>query len=462
MKKQIWSVFLIFMVFQTTHAQSFKDIDGFWKARGYGWIMDISSGKATIYDITQLSCLPSMEYPISFFSDSYFVEGKTLTVKRGVTEYNFDRLQQMPELCSKRLSKKERNNPILNFEILWNTFHEQYVYFEERGVDWQMLYDKYRAQIKEDLTDPELYAICRRMLEELDDGHVSIVAPKKIRKKAAIINNRKKLPNADFTGLRRALVDKYLKTPNTHNLSRVVWGKINDKVGYIQLNGMEALADYGITPDMTSKEATKIYRKKLIESPNPLSDQIAGVKSAMQKVILDLGDTEQIIMDLRFNRGGEDMVGLTALSHLVDEEKTVFSKKHRIGNSYSATYDYRLAPAENTYQGKLTILQSHWSVSAAEIMLLASLKYDDIERMGSPSEGAFSDILPKVLPNGWDFGLSNQVYLDAEGVSYEAKGIPVNVDLNYPEDEHEFVDKLKRELNADGDTAIQRILDSKK
>ena len=37
--------------------------------------------------------------------------------------------------------------------------------------------------------------------------------------------------------------------------------------------------------------------------------------------------------------------------------------------------------------------------------------------------GILSDILGKPLPNGWSVGLSNEVYLDAEGVSFEGAGV---------------------------------------
>ncbi len=84
---------------------------------------------------------------------------------------------------------------------------------------------------------------------------------------------------------------------------------------------------------------------------------------------------------------------------------------------------------------------------------------DNVQRIGSPSKGIFSDILDKKLPNGWEFGLSNQVYQDNQGKSYEAKGIPVHIDLNYPKDEHKFVEKLMKELESEGDKAIKTVLE---
>ena len=254
------------------------------------------------------------------------------------------------------------------------------------------------------------------------------------------------------------MVTKYLKAPKTHNLSRVVWGKINERTGYIQLNDMFLQAYYGITPDMSSKEATKLYVKKHQKSANPMRDQVAGMAKTMIKVMTDLSDTENIILDLRFNGGGEDMVGLEVLQHFIHEEKVIFTKKNRVGDGYSEPYMLNLKPIENPYKGKLHVLQSHWSASAAEIFLLSTLSYENITRIGSPSLGIFSDILSKKLPNGWEFGLSNEVYLDENGISYEAKGIPVHKDMQYSKNKNEFVSKLTKELAEQGDKAIEAIM----
>jgi hypothetical protein len=44
------------------------------------------------------------------------------------------------------------------------------------------------------------------------------------------------------------------------------------------------------------------------------------------------------------------------------------------------------------------------------------------------------------------------------GISYEAKGIPVHEDFNYPKDYYKLVAKLKNDLNQNGDLAIEKIL----
>jgi carboxyl-terminal processing protease len=48
----------------------------------------------------------------------------------------------------------------------------------------------------------------------------------------------------------------------------------------------------------------------------------------------------------------------------------------------------------------------------------------NVMQVGTATRGALSDRLTKVLPDGSDFSLSNEVYLDPDGKLYEAVGIP--------------------------------------
>lgn len=48
--------------------------------------------------------------------------------------------------------------------------------------------------------------------------------------------------------------------------------------------------------------------------------------------------------------------------------------------------------------------------------------------VGDDTQGVFSDILDRQLPNGWTFGLPNEEYLTPSGRTYDTiAGIPPDV-----------------------------------
>ncbi|WP_435578476.1 S41 family peptidase [Gilvibacter sp.] len=73
------------------------------------------------------------------------------------------------------------------------------------------------------------------------------------------------------------------------------------------------------------------------------------------------------------------------------------------------------------------LLISPESASATEIMTLTSLEIPSVTRIGDRTEGVFSDIFDREMPNGMEFGLSNEVYYSMKGENYEGLGIPADV-----------------------------------
>jgi C-terminal processing protease CtpA/Prc len=49
--------------------------------------------------------------------------------------------------------------------------------------------------------------------------------------------------------------------------------------------------------------------------------------------------------------------------------------------------------------------------------------------VGDHTNGIFSYTLDKRLPNGWRHCLSYQVYLSADMICYEGKGVPADIEL---------------------------------
>jgi C-terminal processing protease CtpA/Prc len=79
------------------------------------------------------------------------------------------------------------------------------------------------------------------------------------------------------------------------------------------------------------------------------------------------------------------------------------------------------------FTGKVIVLTSPLTASAAEVFLMAMQTFPYVTIMGEPTSGGYSDILFRQLPMGWSFGLSNEVYRASDGEIYEKIGLPPNV-----------------------------------
>lgn len=76
------------------------------------------------------------------------------------------------------------------------------------------------------------------------------------------------------------------------------------------------------------------------------------------------------------------------------------------------------------FEKPIVLLTSGMTASAAEIFTLMMRELPNVTLIGEPTSGEFSDIFSGILPNSWDFGLSNERYTATDGAVYEKVGIP--------------------------------------
>ena len=341
---------------------------------------------------------------------------------------------------------------------MWNTFKDHYVYFDRREIDWDSYRTTYLPKVQAVSDEVELYRVFDNMLESLGDGHVGISAPNKIEKK---VDKKEPKPATSISDLRRnarrLVLKRYLGDYNEHHKGLLRWGAINEALGYVQINGMVRFADYGISEDLKSKKYWKAYFKQASQDPKRLKTEVIGTRSIMERVLEDLGDSKALILDIRFNGGGTDEVSLEIMNHFTDKRRFAFSKKGRDGNGFLPSQEIYLEPSSNPYLKPVYVLTSGETASAAEIMTLCAMVLPNVTRVGSATEGVFSDILGKSLPIGWEFGLSNEIYESAEGVDYENQGIPADKAFPYSRNTRTFYESLQSIVEK-GDPAIEWVL----
>ena len=80
------------------------------------------------------------------------------------------------------------------------------------------------------------------------------------------------------------------------------------------------------------------------------------------------------------------------------------------------------------FHGRVVLLIGPDTVSAGETFAMALLGREPRATLiGLNTQGVFSDILSRSLPNGWRFHLPNEIYLTAEGQAFDGTGVSPDI-----------------------------------
>ena len=406
------------------------DLDGVWRSRGYGIVVQVAHDKVRVIEWTPVSCVPIRTYSKRRFLSRFDVEVNrrhgTFATHNAATlnPITFERLDAagFDRLCRSGLTPHS-DDPELNFEVLWHTFAQHYAFFPTRKVDWNAVYAAYRPRIDEETTDRALGRLFKEMLERFGDAHVTlnvddeeVVSVKsRLSKRLRAECRERKGADCDFDdyvdarygSFEKILRKTYLKGRFQTALDEsVIWGQINATTGYLRVDTMA-----GLVPGRGSAKA-----------------DLAALKPILDDVVEDLGHLPGMIVDVRLNGGGDDTVALAIAGRFTDTRRVFGSKRALEGGKWTAAQDLVLEPADGPrYHGRVAVLISSETASAAEVFTLAMRSLPHVTLVGQATMGIFSDELYRRLPNGWRFSLSNESYRAPDGTSFEATGIPPDI-----------------------------------
>lgn len=304
------------------------------------------------------------------------------------------------------------STPFTNFDIFANTFREQYAFFKLRHMDWDAVVAEHRAAIRDGTKDPELFEHFKAMIEPLQDAHTGIAAPA-LGKSKTFDGWRPPAPIGKEAGLRaHAIIDqRYLVTPLTWYCNETMgFGMLPDKVGYLRIDSFEGYAD----------DAS-------------FDKQIEVLNAALDNIFRQAREMKGLVIDVRLNGGGADEFGTILAGRLTRHPYLAYSKIYRIDPRRPSRFSrpQRImvkASRRPGFYGPVALLIGHESVSAAETFAMAM---QGRERrtvfVGENTQGVFSDVLTRILPNGWTFGVPNEIYLTEDDEAYDLVGVPPDV-----------------------------------
>lgn len=414
----------------TNGKNPFADLQGFWRCHNYGLLLHIQDNGYDLYEETAVSRLPVYSGSHETLADFYVditISGKhqSFSARRatGVTRVTYRRLKHAPEVSSKSRTR----DPLYNFDVFCHLFHERYALFDIRNINWQTLCDTHRPLINTSMNDAELFGTFINMMAPLRDGHVELHASCGAYNAGAMLPLYQRLAgeleepdniHALTTLLeerkihRRSIIREYYLAANRQSGANdlIEWGSVHESCAYIALHAMAGHAG---------------------KKNQPRADQLAAARG-MERALQDIGHLPHLIIDLRTNSGGYDGVALRLAGYLIDRKRMAFSKAARNGQRFGGKQHVTIEPrGHEHYNGRLYLLTSGLTASAAEIFVLALLQHPRLQRIGEATQGILSDVMERHLPNGWRLTLSNELYSAADGTIYEDSGISPHIPIDY-------------------------------
>lgn len=162
-------------------------------------------------------------------------------------------------------------------------------------------------------------------------------------------------------------------------------------------------------------------------------DGAGALDEALDAAITDAQALPSLIVDVRLNGGGSDPYGIQVAARLTDKPYIAFVKRARNSaedpESWTAPQTFTVqASAHPRFLKQVVELIGPDTVSAAETFTMALMgRVPHVTRIGDNTQGVYSDVLGRRLPNGWIFGLPNEVFLTEGGKHFEASGVPPDI-----------------------------------
>lgn len=425
---------LVFAIIATSAAYSqyqalsnslLDQLQGTWECPGYGKILSISNRQVREYHKTDAGCLvipdqsqATLREQIAFvevLSNDTFIASLTPIGNRYFWRRSSANLSQ----CKTRDSA----NALETFDFLSSYLEEHYPFFQQRNVNWELERSAARSKLRSSSSDAQLFAVIEELLEKLDDPHTSLYAILRGQiQKTSELKPRSILPilkrkNSSWNGSDHELFLNWIIQQLSGLESNFIQGQHGvidttpfywrkfESVGYLHIGSMAGFKPGG-----------------------NINQELQAFENALDRAFTDLAGSNSLIIDLSFNLGGYEWLSIALAQRLAREPTFVFTKTVHNDSGFQ-TLNYQINPSSRPrYLGPVYLLTSDITVSAGEACADAIRALPQTRHYGMRTAGAMSNVLSKPLPNGWGLTISNEIYISLDGQSYEAVGLPPEVE----------------------------------
>lgn len=273
------------------------------------------------------------------------------------------------------------DNPQGNLSALWTIMDEHYCFFEEKGVDWAAVREKYAPRMTSSMSESQQFEVMTDMLSELRDGHVNLYTSFNTGR---YWSWRENYP----TNFSDTLLRKYLKTDYLM-AGGVDYTILDDNVGYLRYESFQA----------------------------------GTGDSNLDHIFLYLSSCNGLIVDVRSNGGGALTNAEKLAARFTNEETLVGYLRHKTGRGhadFSAMKEQWIKPAKGLrWQKRVVVLTNRGVFSAANEFVKYMRCFPGVTVVGDRTGGGAGLPFSAELPNGWGVRFSACPMYDRQGRSTE-------------------------------------------
>jgi hypothetical protein len=302
-----------------------------------------------------------------------------------------------------------------DFEAFWKSFQQHYALFDVKGVQWDSTYKQYLPLVHAQTTQKELVHIFGQMVAPLHDGHITISKGDEV------------LYRGTRTSAFRELV---------RGKEQQFWGMVDSTLtglGFDSIQGIgpkykaESLFYAGASAHTAYIRITRCFGSVAsLYSNKAEAKDLTEMLRLWDSLLLAFAPKNKLIIDLRGNGGGHG--GREMASRLLASKTSTHSIALRdSANGFMDAVPVYLEPHDGVrFLKNVVVLTSDRTASSAEDFALSLVHQPQVQLVGMPTAGMFSDMYNLTLPSGLEVTFSYQRYLDSNGQVLEGKGVPAN------------------------------------
>ncbi len=290
---------------------------------------------------------------------------------------------------------------------------EKYSYRDLRGIDWDVRFAEFEARLIDAKTPNQFASLAGQLLEVARDAHIWLDAD---GDRLAGFRRNVRL-NADRELLKRIV-------PQLRSVNRVVaTGRFPDGPAYLVIGSW--------------------------------AQKVARDIEAAAKWIDGLSPDDTLILDIRFNSGGDERLARKIAGRFVDQSVVYAGHVNRDTSSpsgFSKIKKRTLKPIRPGFRGRTVVLMGPVNMSSCEAFLLMMKQVPQCTLMGEKSYGSSGNPKPISLANGVSVFLPSWVALTSDGEPFEGKGISPDVHVEFsdePKDHDPLINAALELLKGD-------------